>query len=113
LITGENEMNIAFSKAKYRKALVIGGLIVAAQLVGAEAAFAQSAFTPLQSALQMIVDFINGSFGRLAAIIAVMALGLMAFAGRLSWITAGAVILGMGLVFGAPTIVDQLISSVK
>lgn len=106
-------MNVQFPKVKYRKALAIGGLIVAAQLVGAEAAFAQSAFTPLQSALQMIVDFINGSFGRLAAIIAVMALGLAAFAGRLSWMTAGAVILGMGLVFGAPTIVDQLISSVK
>lgn len=106
-------MNIQLPKVKYRKAVVIGGLIVAAQLIGAEAAFAQSAFTPLQSALQMIVDFINGSFGRLAAIIAVMALGLAAFAGRLSWMTAGAVILGMGLVFGAPTIVDQLISSVK
>ncbi|NWJ25387.1 TrbC/VirB2 family protein [Rhizobium sp. RM] len=106
-------MNIQFPKAKYRKAFVISGLIVAAQLVGAEAAFAQSAFAPLQSSMQMIVDFINGSFGRLAAIIAVMALGLMAFAGRLSWITAGAVILGMGLVFGAPTIVDQLVAGVK
>ena len=41
-----------------------------------------------------------------------MALGFMAFAGRLSWVFAGGVALGIGLVFGAPTIVDQLISSV-
>lgn len=106
-------MNIQLPKVKYRKAAIIGGLIVAAQLVGAEAAFAQSAFTPLQSALQMIVDFVNGPFGRLAGIIAVMGMGIMALGGRLQWTVALAVILGMGLLFGAPTIVDQLVAGVK
>lgn len=46
------------------------------------------------------------------AIIAVIGLGFLAFAGRLSWFTAGAVVIGIGLVFGAPAIVDQMISSV-
>ena len=56
--------------------------------------------------------FITGPFGRLMAIIAVIGLGFLAFAGRLSWFTAGAVVIGIGLVFGAPAIVDQMISSV-
>ena len=105
-------MNITLKTPHSRKAAKIAlalALIAASQIAGAEAALAQSsAFTPLQ----LIVDFINGPFGRLLAVIAVMALGFMAFAGRLSWVFAGGVALGIGLVFGAPTIVDQLISSV-
>jgi type IV secretion system protein VirB2 len=96
------------------------GTLAAMQILGADAAFAQAggsggtggAFAPLQTAVQMIVDFITGPFGRLLAIIAVIALGFMAFAGRLSWFTAGAVVVGIGLVFGAPSIVDNLISAV-
>lgn len=90
----------------------IAGAIVTAGLV--EPAFAQGAgpFAPLETAVQMIVDFITGPFGRLLAIIAVIGLGFLAFAGRLSWFTAGAVVLGIGLVFGAPAIVDQMIAAV-
>ena len=70
------------------------------------------AFAPIQTAVQLIIDFITGPFGRAIAILAVVSLGLMAFAGRLSWFTVGFVVIGIGLVFGAPAIVDQLISSV-
>ncbi|RWP91409.1 TrbC/VirB2 family protein, partial [Mesorhizobium sp.] len=42
----------------------------------------------------------------------VIGLGFLAFAGRLSWFTAGAVVIGIGLVFGAPNIVDEMISAV-
>lgn len=92
-------------------------LLAAAQIAGADLAMAQSggvsgAFAPVQTVFQAIVDFINGPFGRLFAIIAVMGLGFLAFAGRLSWFLAGGVILGIGLVFGAPSIVDELISTV-
>lgn len=96
-----------------RVCLVLGlGLTV--HLVGADIALAQTSgpFAPLETAVQMIVDFITGPFGRLLAIIAVIALGFLAFAGRLSWFTAGAVVLGIGLVFGAPAIVDQMIAAV-
>lgn len=89
-------------------------VLLAFQVIGAEHAFAQTSgpFAPLETAVQMIVDFITGPFGRLLAIIAVISLGFLAFAGRLSWFTAGAVVLGIGLVFGAPAIVDQMISAV-
>jgi type IV secretion system protein VirB2 len=93
--------------------IVIMTIMLACSLL-ANSAYAQSsgAFAPLETAVQMIVDFITGPFGRLLAIIAVIALGFLAFAGRLSWFTAGAVVLGIGLVFGAPAIVDEMIAAV-
>ncbi len=103
------------TRATARHLVLIACLGAAFQLLGPELAWAQSAggpFAPLETAVQMIVDFITGPFGRLLAIIAVISLGFLAFAGRLSWFTAGAVVIGIGLVFGAPAIVDQMISAV-
>jgi type IV secretion system protein VirB2 len=102
-------------RSRALKVVAIGAIIAATQVISADFAMAQAtnqAFAPLQTVVQALVDFITGPFGRLVAIIAVIGLGFLAFAGRLSWFTAGAVILGMGLVFGAPAIVDQLISTV-
>ncbi len=99
---------------KLRSAAIFVCVAAATQLVSADLAFAADtgAFGPIQTAVQMVVDFIQGPFGRLCAIIAVMGLGFLAFAGRLSWFTAGAVVLGIGFVFGAPKLVDAFISSV-
>jgi len=97
------------------RTLVIASIVAAFQLVTTDIALAQAtnqAFAPLQTVVQAVVDFITGPFGRLVAIIAVIGLGFLAFAGRLSWFTAGAVVLGIGLVFGAPAIVDQLMATV-
>jgi type IV secretion system protein VirB2 len=95
---------------------ILTAAAVLAMVLTVDPAFAQGSgsgpFAPLETAVQMIVDFITGPFGRLLAIIAVIGLGFLAFAGRLSWFTAGAVVLGIGLVFGAPAIVDQMISAV-
>jgi len=111
-----NEQNKVWHISASKLAICLG-LLAAAQIAGADWAMAQSggvggAFAPVQTVFQAIVDFISGPIGRLFAIIAVMALGFLAFAGRLSWFLAGGVILGIGLVFGAPSIVDELISTV-
>ena len=111
-----NEQNKVWHISASKLAVCLG-LLAAAQFVGTDLALAQSggvggAFAPVQTVFQAIVDFISGPIGRLFAIIAVMALGFLAFAGRLSWFLAGGVILGIGLVFGAPSIVDELISTV-
>lgn len=111
-----NEQNKVWHISASKLAICFG-LLAAAQIVGADLAMAQSsgvggAFAPVLTVFQAIVDFISGPIGRLFAIIAVMALGFLAFAGRLSWFFAGGVILGIGLVFGAPSIVDELISTV-
>nr|WP_313372725.1 TrbC/VirB2 family protein [Brucella intermedia] len=98
-------------------------LLTAMQVAGADVAMAvtggstltddvSGAFGPIQKVVQAIIDFINGSFGRLLATIAVMGLGFLAFAGRLSWFFAGSVILGIGLVFGANSMVGALIDTV-
>ena len=110
-------MNMLLSPRSSRVArtLVVASIMAAFQLVTADIALAQAtnqAFAPLQTVVQAVVDFITGPFGRLVAIIAVIGLGFLAFAGRLSWFTAGAVVLGIGLVFGAPAIVDQLMATV-
>lgn len=110
-------MNTSLS-SRQKSAIRITGLmsvILVSQFITADFAMAQAtnqAFAPLQTVVQAVVDFITGPFGRLVAIIAVIGLGFLAFAGRLSWFTAGAVVLGIGLVFGAPAIVDQLMSTV-
>ena len=89
-------------------------LLAAMQIAGADLAMAagdsgvSTAFGPVEKALQAIVDFIDGPFGRLLAVVAVTGLGFLAFAGRLSWFFAGSVILGIGLVFGAGSMVDAL-----
>lgn len=111
-------MHTSLQKVERRALNVVAlmGITALLQIITADAALAQTsgggAFAPLETAVQMIVDFITGPFGRLLAIIAVIGLGFLAFAGRLSWFTAGAVVIGIGLVFGAPAIVDQMISAV-
>jgi type IV secretion system protein VirB2 len=110
-------MNTRLSSSRKMAIQVAGvmSVVLVSQLITADAAMAQAtnqAFAPLQTVVQAVVDFITGPFGRLVAIIAVIGLGFLAFAGRLSWFTAGAVVLGIGLVFGAPAIVDQLMSTV-
>ena len=90
------------------------GIIFALALLPSQAwAQAGGAFGPIETALQLIIDFINGPFGRSVAVIAVTAAGILAFAGRLSWMFCGAIVIGIGLVFGAPTIVDTLIGAVN
>ncbi|HWT62827.1 MAG TPA: TrbC/VirB2 family protein [Ochrobactrum sp.] len=93
-------------------------LLAAMQIAGADLAMAAGdnamdpAFAPVKNVLEAIVNFINGDFGRLLAVLAVTGLGFLAFAGRLSWFFAGSVILGIGLMFGAKTMVDALKTTV-
>lgn len=111
----EHTLSRTAARVTASRVAVAISVLVLAQLTSVNPAMAQAtnqAFAPLQTVVQAVVDFITGPFGRLIAIIAVIGLGFLAFAGRLSWFTAGAVVLGIGLVFGAPAIVDQLISTV-
>ncbi|WP_208248292.1 TrbC/VirB2 family protein [Rhizobium sp. T1470] len=104
-----------FRQSRALHIVTICSLVATAQFFSADLAMAQQtsqAFAPLQAVMQAIVDFITGPFGRLCAIIAVISMGFLAFAGRLSWLLVGGVALGIGLVFGGPGIVDALISVV-
>lgn len=73
-------------------------------------AFAQSAgsgtLSPVSTTLQTLVTTLTGPIATSLAILAVIACGLFAFAGRLTWGVAGSVIFGIVLVFGATQIVS-------
>lgn len=76
------------------------------------AAFAQDA-APIEGALEWFVKVLQGSIARSFAIIAVCFLGFMAMTGRLAWMMAFSIIIGIALIFGAATLVDSISSTAK
>ena len=91
-----------------RHVLMTAGLLFGLSLAFAEAAHAQEAFSRISTILQRIIDTINGPVGRSLAIIAVMMVGLAWMFGRMDVKQAGAVIVGIGVVFGAAQIVGVM-----
>ena len=67
---------------------------------------------PLENGFDFIQQFLSGAFGTTVAIIAVIVCGYLALAGRITWFVCMAVVLGIALIFGAPTIVSSLQAAV-
>jgi type IV secretion system protein VirB2 len=63
---------------------------------------------PFMTVVQSILDLFNSGLARMLAILAVIGLGLAAMAGKLSWIMATRVVVGIVLVFGASSIVGLI-----
>lgn len=83
--------------------------------IAATEAFAQSTggnLQPVQSTLQQLVSVFTGSIATALATLAVIACGLFAWGGRLTWGIAGSVIFGIVLVFGSAQIVQFFQSAV-
>jgi len=98
----------------YRKA---GGFVLrlmAAAAIGMmlapTTAYAQSA-EPVESVLEWFVGVLQGNIARSIAIIAVCFLGFLAMTGRLVWMMAFSIIIGIALVFGAASFVDSVRSA--
>ncbi len=66
---------------------------------------------PWDSAAQKVLDIFTGGLTRTLAIIAVIACGIAAMAGKLSWDWAIKIVLGIVLIFGSAAIVDYVISA--
>ena len=66
---------------------------------------------PWDSAATKVLEIFTGGLSRTIAIIAVIACGIAAVAGRLSWDWAVKVIVGIVLIFGAASIVDYIIAA--
>jgi type IV secretory pathway VirB2 component (pilin) len=62
----------------------------------------------LSCTLKRIVDVLTGPMGKAIASLAIIALGIGLFLGKLSWGLAVATALGIAMIFGAPNIVDWL-----
>lgn len=95
------------------KNLVRGAGVLALSFGGAAPAFAAGgSLTPVQSTLQLLVTTLTGPISTSLAILAVIACGFFAWAGRLTWAIAGSVIFGIVLVFGSVQIVQFFQSAV-
>ena len=66
--------------------------------------------TPWDSTSQQILAIFTGGLTRTIAIISVIACGIAAIAGKLSWDWAIKIIVGIILIFGAASIVDYIIA---
>jgi type IV secretion system protein VirB2 len=64
--------------------------------------------TPIVTIADNIANVLTGDFARAIAVIGLAACGFLAFAGRMPWGAAIAVITGIVLVFGAATLVDEI-----
>lgn len=67
---------------------------------------------PWDAVAQKVMAIFTGGLARTLAIIAVIACGIAAIAGKLSWDWAIKIIIGIVLIFGAAAIVDYIISAV-
>ncbi|MCZ2719988.1 TrbC/VirB2 family protein [Erwinia amylovora] len=95
--------------SKFRQVMattwLLGGLMLMPEL-------AHAASDPISNGLEWLVDLLTTGIARSAAILAIVVLGYMAWAGRLSFRHAGFGIGGIVLVFGASSIADAIISAV-
>jgi type IV secretion system protein VirB2 len=85
-------------------------LFTAADMALAQAAATTDPFasTKLASALSNLTGALNGGVARSLAVLAVIGSGIAALTGRMEWSRAVVVILGVGLIFSASTIIDKL-----
>ena len=67
--------------------------------------------TSLFKGLALLTSFLNGAIARTLAVLAVMGFGIGALSGRTDWIKALQVILAIGVIFTASTLVDSFIPS--
>lgn len=104
--------SIGSSRDKRRQDLRVCGVILmfalsAVVLLHPSAAVA----APWDDAGNKILEIFTGGLARTIAIIAVIACGIMAMVGKLSWSWAINIVIGLVLIFGAATIVDYFSSS--
>ena len=80
-------------------------------VIGAAAALPETALAaPWDSTATQILGIFTGGLTRTLAIIAVIASGIAAIAGKLSWDWAIKIVVGIVLIFGSAAIVDYVIA---
>jgi type IV secretion system protein VirB2 len=82
------------------------GLVLGAGALLLEPSVAAAA--PWDAAVGAVAGTLQGTLGKTIAIIAVIALGLMAMAGKLEWMTAIKVVLGIVIMFSAGQIINWI-----
>jgi type IV secretory pathway VirB2 component (pilin) len=96
----KSEQNKTFMK--FMAVLSLGAVALAPEMAMA---------APWDSAATNVLAIFTGGLTRTLAIIAVIACGIAAIAGKLSWDWAIKIIVGIVLIFGAAAIVDYVIAA--
>ena len=81
-------------------------VLAAVSLMGI-AADAMAAGGAIATGLQNLINLLNGGVARSIAVIAVIGFGIGALTGRIDWTRALQVIIAIGIIFGATTLVDM------
>jgi type IV secretion system protein VirB2 len=68
---------------------------------------------PWDAAGTWVLNMLNSGLTRTIAIVCVVAAGIAALAGKLSWDWAIKIVIGIALIFGAAAIVDAIITAVS
>ena len=89
------------------RALAIACVVALTAVALADPAAAQ-AFGKLESILGQITSALTGAVGKALATIGVMIVGIMWIFGQMDFRRAGAVILGIAVIFGAAEIVNTM-----
>jgi type IV secretory pathway VirB2 component (pilin) len=97
----------ACEQTNHRTLALFAGLALASFLLTPGLAMA----TPWDGAAASVLAIFTGGLARTIAIIAVIACGIAAIAGKLSWDWAIKIIVGIVLIFGAAAIVDYVIAA--
>jgi type IV secretion system protein VirB2 len=95
------------NKPKLHKSLCLAGIAAAVTAASTMPALAQD-FTPITTMLTAITTALKGPAGKAIGTIAVCAVGISAFTGRMNWMFAISVLLGLVLLFGAATIIGNM-----
>lgn len=72
-------------------------------------AFASGFSTQLDVGLSGLISFLNGGVARSLAVLAVIGFGIGALTGRVDWIKALIVVVAIGIIFSASSLVDLFI----
>ena len=100
-------MYIPKFKVNHSKVLRIAGIAAAMTLLFASPSAAQD-FSGVTTFLEAIVDAVTGPIGIAVSALAVMAVGFSFMTGRMDWTFAVSIILGIAIVFGAATFVQNI-----
>ena len=100
-------MDILKHKVNRPKLLRIAGIAAAMTLLFASPSAAQD-FSGVTTFLEAIVDAVTGPIGIAVSALAVMAVGFSFMTGRMDWTFAVSIILGIAIVFGAATFVQNI-----
>ena len=88
-----------------KKAGRIAGLATVLTVAGTSAAMAQD-LSPVTNFFTTLGEALTGTLGRAIGLVALAGVGLAFATGRMNWMFAGSVLIGLAILFGAATLLS-------